>query len=251
MYAVINPSENYSIAVLLKYISCIEVTDEYVTCLFEFNKENRENKQCFVLNATNIESNPELKFSIYEYCIKPYFMYSYDVKALFELTRREKYWANDIPIYTFIKFDRKDIENDNNIVVGKNIHCIPDDPHTKDSYYEIHICRNRKLAFEKMHKLTHLDVNRCIDSTTDYFNELKKEVEVFINAKNKYDYQHASHMEKLIKLFKKVKTMNKIFKNDDKWLLYRSHLNVELDIIKKQISEHIEKIFNTNTTELF
>lgn len=245
MYAVINPRENYSIAVLLKYISCIEVTDAYVTCLFEFNAKNRDSKHCFILDAKHIETNPELKFSIYENSIsEPYLMYTYDVEMLFALTR-DRRCSNVGPTYTFIKFKRKDIENCDNIVVGENIHYVPDDPHTKDSAKKIYICRNRKLAFKKMHELVHLDVNNHIDATMVCLNELKKETEEFIRAKSEYGYERATPMAKLMKLFKKVKSMNVMFKNDDKWLSHRSHLSDELDIIKKQISEHTDKIFNT------
>lgn len=243
MYAVINPWENYSIAVLFKYISCIEVTDEYITCLFEFKKQNRDNKHCFILDAKHVETNPEFKFNIYENSIsESYRMYSYDVKMLFALTR-DKHWIDSGPTYTFIKFKRKDIENYVDVVSGENIHYVPDDPHIKDSAKKIYICRNRKLAFKKMHELVHLDVNNHIDATMNCFNELKKETEAFITAKNEYSYECALPMAKLMKLFKKIEAMNVMFKNDDKWLSYRSHLSDELAIIKKQLSEHIEKIF--------
>lgn len=248
MYAVINPCENYSIAVLFKYISCIEVTDEHIICLFEFKKENRDNKHCFILNAKHIKSNPELKFNIYENNVsEAYSTFYYEFKTLFALTG--EYWIDGFPTYTFIKFKRKDIENYDSIVVGENIHYVPDDPYINESDKKIYICRNRKLAFEKMHKLVHLDVNRHIDATTDYLNELKKETEEFISAKNEYDYGRATPMAKLIELFKKVKAMNAMFKNDDTWLSHRSHLSDELAIIKKRISEHTDKIFNT--PELF
>lgn len=249
MYAVINPWENYSIAVLFKYIACIEVTDEHITCLFEFKKENRDNKHCFILDAEHVETNPEFKFNIYENSIsESYRMYSYDVKMLFALTR-DKHWINSGPTYTFIKFNRKDIENYADVVSGENIHYVPDDPYIKDSSRKIYICRHRKLAFKKMHELVHLDVNNHIDATMACLDELKKETEEFIRAKSEYGYERIAPMAKLMKLFKKVNVMNDMFKNDDKWLSYRSHLSDELAIIKKRISEHIEKIFNT--PELF
>lgn len=245
MYAVINPRENYSIAVLLKYVSCIEVTDAYVTCLFEFNEKHRDGKHCFILNAKHIETNPELKFSIYENSISdPYLMYTYDVAMLFALTR-DRRCSNCGPTYAFIKFKRKDIENCDSIVAGENIHYVPDDPYIKDSSKKIYICRNRKLAFKKMHELVHLDVNNHIDATMNCLNELKKETEEFIRAKSEYGYERVAPMAKLMKLFKKVKAMNVMFKNDDKWLSYRSHLGDEIVIIKKQLSEHIEKTFKT------
>lgn len=251
MYAVINPQENYSTAVLLKYISCIEITDTHVTCLFEFNAKYRDNKHCFTLNASRSQTSPESKFSIYEdrrIISEPYYMYSYGIKTLFAFNR-EMNWNACPPTYTFIKFDRKDIENGDNIVVGKNIHYIPDDPCPNDFASKIYICRNRKLAFKKMHELVHLDANNHINATIDCLNELKKETEAFIKAKSEYGFENATPMAKLTKLLKKVNAMNDMFKNDDKWLSYRSHLSDELAIIKKQISEHIEKIFNT--PELF
>ena len=202
MYAVVFDPEGsgQSTAFSVKYIACLEKTDEEVLCLFEYNTDHRPSHHIF-----SCAPNSQIK-ELSNYWHLDNIQYSEQLLNL--KTSKNIYEGHNA--YTFIKFKLSDIESDADIVSGYNIYGNANSP--------IFFCRCRKVAFNKM-------LNAKINSTYIIKNMRNSLIIKLYEAE-----QSINSIETLNRSYFKYDEM---FANDEQWQLAKASIRESIDKIFK------------------
>ena len=202
MYAVVFDPEGSgrSTAFSVKYIACLEKTDEEVLCLFEYNADYRSSHHIF-----SGAPNSQIK-ELSSYWHLNNIQYSEQLLNL--KTYKNIYEGHNA--YAFVKFKLSDIESDADIVSGYNIYGKAHEP--------IFFCRRRKVAFNKM-------LNAKISSANIIKNMRNSLIVKLYEAE-----QSINSIETLNRSYFKY---DEIFANDEQWQLAKASIRENIDKIFK------------------
>ena len=204
MYAVVFDPEGsgQSTAFSVKYISCLEKTENEILCLFEYNTDHRPGHHIFSCapNSQIKELSGYSHLDIIQYSVH---LLNLKVSGNFLHKGYNKRFA-------FVKFQLSDIESSEDIVSGYNIH--------GSNTLPIFFCRRRKVAFNKM-------LNAKISSA-----KIIKNMQLSLIGKLYDAEQSICAIETLNRSYFKYDEM---FANDETWQSGKASIRENIDKIFK------------------